>query len=227
MSHERSIESQEAQIARLPPEFKALAEWGWGELRAGILRRVMQLGVNPIAAGVIASRLARLVVSQVYSDVREHRRLLKRAGNAIVFALLALAPAAAAAQTPVGPTTEYGWDQEAPSLADARAYRYTWFVDGVRNIVALPITCAEKSPPVANVFDCRTAAPTMAAGHRVLALTAAVQASGQWIESPRSNTLTVLLITAAPPAVPRNLRAIPPPAVPPGAVDQPRVPPRG
>lgn len=71
--YDPKIEKQLRQLDALPREFKALAEWGWSTLRADIHRKAIEHGATPDEAAVMASRLARLVVAQLYGDIRRAR----------------------------------------------------------------------------------------------------------------------------------------------------------
>lgn len=70
MRDDPKVERQARQLAKLPPEFARLAEWGWGELRASIAAQVRRHGLDVITSEQIAARVARIVVTQVYGDVK-------------------------------------------------------------------------------------------------------------------------------------------------------------
>ncbi|MCA1834348.1 MAG: hypothetical protein LC750_16760 [Actinobacteria bacterium] len=64
------IEKYERMLHAIPAEFRQLATWGWTELRADIARQAVAAGASRELAAVMASRLARLVVGQMYQDIR-------------------------------------------------------------------------------------------------------------------------------------------------------------
>jgi len=74
VSAEKSIASQEKQLTQLPPEFKAVAEWCWGDLRALLTKWCTALGMEPISAEVTASRVAKMVGAQIVRDVLDARK---------------------------------------------------------------------------------------------------------------------------------------------------------
>lgn len=57
-------------MAAMPREFRQLAEWAWTELRPAIDRHVSKHGVDPIASAQIAARAARVLVRELYTDIR-------------------------------------------------------------------------------------------------------------------------------------------------------------
>lgn len=74
MSAEKSIASQEKQLERMPAEFKALADWCWGDLRDLLTKWGVALGMEPVSAAVTASRVAKMVGAQIVRDVLDARR---------------------------------------------------------------------------------------------------------------------------------------------------------
>lgn len=63
------IEKYERMLHAMPRDFRELATWGWTQLREDIRKHALDAGADPDLAVVIASRLARLVVGQVYQDI--------------------------------------------------------------------------------------------------------------------------------------------------------------
>jgi hypothetical protein len=74
MSADPKIERYEAILAAMPAEFRSLAEWGWLELREAIEARAIAASVDPASAHAMAARLARLVVTQLYGDIKRYRQ---------------------------------------------------------------------------------------------------------------------------------------------------------
>lgn len=69
------VDRYEQMLERLPREWKQLAEWGWSQLREEITREAIKAGAEPELAAVIGARLARLVVGQVYQDIKLAREI--------------------------------------------------------------------------------------------------------------------------------------------------------
>lgn len=63
------IAKYERMLHAMPREFRQLAEWGWTRLRNDITSEARKAGADPELAAIIGSRLARLVVGQVYQDI--------------------------------------------------------------------------------------------------------------------------------------------------------------
>lgn len=68
--YDPKVEKHLRMLSAMPRDFKALAEWGWSELRADIQRKALEHGASPRDAAVIAARLSRLVVVQIYGDIK-------------------------------------------------------------------------------------------------------------------------------------------------------------
>lgn len=75
MAYDPKVEKQMKMLTAMPSDFRALAEWGWGELRNKIYARAVESGADPQLARVIAARLSRLVVSQMYGDISRARSM--------------------------------------------------------------------------------------------------------------------------------------------------------
>ena len=69
------IDKYERMLERLPREFKQLAEWGWSRLREDITREAIKAGADPHLAATMGARLARMVIGQVYQDIKLAREL--------------------------------------------------------------------------------------------------------------------------------------------------------
>ena len=207
MSAERSINSQEQQLSAMPAEARALCEWGWTTLRDVLIGWCRALGMDPLAATRTASRVARLVCTQVYADVLDYRRFQHQAKRAVILALLLAAPAVAAAQTPtpVSQSHRLAWDQDGPSLAIVQAYQYFVIVDGVRTTQPiLPIQCTGAATP----FVCSTPFPALTPGPHDVGLHAAELVNGVLNVSPPSVPIAIAMRVT--PLTPRNLRVQPP-----------------
>lgn len=97
------------------------------------------------------------------------------------------------------PTSRLGWDQDAPTLADAQAYTYKYYADGSTTGVALTsVTCTGSTSP----FVCSAAFPAFTPGNHRITLAASNLAG----ESAKSNPLDFTFIVT--PAVPTGLRII-------------------
>jgi hypothetical protein len=73
MAYDPKVEKQLNQLQAMPREFRALAEWGWAKLRNEIYTEAVKNGADPQLARVMAARLSRLVVSQMYGDISRAR----------------------------------------------------------------------------------------------------------------------------------------------------------
>lgn len=80
MSAERSIATQERLLAQMPVEYQNLAEWCWSSIRPALVRRCLELGLDRRTAQTTASRVARMVGTQVLTDVRQYRLVSARPG---------------------------------------------------------------------------------------------------------------------------------------------------
>lgn len=208
MSDKTSIDSQEQQLAKLPPELQRLAEWCWHSVRPALSSAMRQLGMTPIVADRNAARIARRVATEVYQELQLERRLegLKRATGALLFALLLAPIDAAHAQTSGTISLTLGWDQAAPTLAAARQYQYHLILDGVRRTEPmLPVTCTGAVSP----FVCSVPILNLSTAAHVFVLIAAELQGGALVESLPSAPLETPVTTA--PATPQNLRRLPQP----------------
>lgn len=97
------------------------------------------------------------------------------------------------------PTSRLGWDQDAPTLADAQAYTYKYYADGsTTGIVLSGVTCTGTASP----FVCSAPFPAFTPGNHRITL-AAQNLAG---ESAQSLPLDFTFIVT--PGVPRGLRII-------------------
>lgn len=97
------------------------------------------------------------------------------------------------------PTSRLGWDQDAPTLADAQAYTYKYYADGsTTGIVLSGVTCTGTASP----FVCSAPFPAFTPGNHRITLAAANLAG----ESDKSLPLDFTFIVT--PGVPRGLRII-------------------
>lgn len=69
-----TITKHERMLQAMPADFKRLATWAWTELRPTLRKHALDCGATPDEAIVMASRLARLVVSQMYGDIKRARQ---------------------------------------------------------------------------------------------------------------------------------------------------------
>lgn len=106
------------------------------------------------------------------------------------------------AQTPVTTANKIGWDQQAPSLAEAQAYTYKYYPDGVTiGIVLTGVTCTAVNAPTGTVVpQCEVAFPAFTPGSHTLTLTAS-NSAGESVKSPTLSFAFVIIPTA-----PSNLR---------------------
>lgn len=100
------------------------------------------------------------------------------------------------------PTSRLGWDQAAPSLAEAQGFTYKVYVDaGATGTLLTAVTCAGVTSP----FQCSGAFPALSAGVHSLQITAGNVNNGVPQESLKSNTLSLVFRALA---APTNLRLI-------------------
>lgn len=93
------------------------------------------------------------------------------------------------------------WDQAAPDLATAQRYVYLHFDDGAAAGVAFPtVTCAAKTPAVAQLFDCSAPFPPFTPGAHTIALVA----RDGTVDSAKSSAFAFTFVVV--PAEPVNLR---------------------
>lgn len=82
------------------------------------------------------------------------------------------------AQTAV-PSSRVGWDQAAPTLADANAYTYKYYPDGSATAVNFTgVTCTGTASP----FQCVVGFPAFAPGNHTMQITAS-NAAGESVKS--------------------------------------------
>lgn len=70
-----TISKYERMLMAMPSDFRKLATWSWTDLRPALYKHAIECGANADLAAVIASRLAKLVVQQVYGDIRRAREI--------------------------------------------------------------------------------------------------------------------------------------------------------
>lgn len=113
---------------------------------------------------------------------------------AVFVALGLLAFAASAAAQEAKPGNKIGWEQSAPTLADAQNYTYKYYPDAANAGIPLTaVTCTGTASP----FACEVAFPAFTPGSHTLTLTAS-NAAG---ESPKSSpplSFTFVVIPSAP-----------------------------
>lgn len=121
----------------------------------------------------------------------------------LLFALVILCLASTAfAQTPVTTANKIGWDQQAPSLAEAQAYTYKYYPDGATTGIALTgVVCTAVTSPTGTVVpQCEVAFPAFTPGSHTLSITASNEA-GESVKSAPLNFAFVVI-----PSPPANLR---------------------
>lgn len=74
MDDHRRIRQQERQLTAIPSEFRELATWAWTELRTDLATLMIKHGMKTELAWINASRVARIVVTQVYGDITRERQ---------------------------------------------------------------------------------------------------------------------------------------------------------
>lgn len=96
-------------------------------------------------------------------------------------------------------TDRIGWDQIAPSLADAQGYTYRYYPDAVTTgTILTPVVCSGTTSP----FVCSAAFPAFTPGAHTLTLTAANIAGESGKSSVYSFTMEII------PNAPSNIRHI-------------------
>jgi hypothetical protein len=69
------INKYERMLTAMPPDFRNLATWAWTSLRPTLYKHAIECGATPDEANIMASRLAKLVVTQMYGDIKRARQL--------------------------------------------------------------------------------------------------------------------------------------------------------
>jgi len=64
------IDRYEKMLMAMPSDFKSLATWAWTELQPALRRHALNCGATPDLANVVAARLSKLVVTQMYGDIK-------------------------------------------------------------------------------------------------------------------------------------------------------------
>lgn len=64
------IDRYERMLTAMPRDFKELATWAWTDLRANLYKHAINCGAPPPLAHVVAARLSKLVVTQMYGDIK-------------------------------------------------------------------------------------------------------------------------------------------------------------
>jgi len=75
------VDKHERMLMALPSDFKKLAAWGWTDLRIQIYKHAIAQGVETLEAGRMASRLSRLVCTQLYGDITRWRQTARGGGR--------------------------------------------------------------------------------------------------------------------------------------------------
>jgi hypothetical protein len=199
MSAERSIATQEKQLEQFPPELRNLSDWCWYAVRPALEGTCRQLGFPPLTAAATAARVARMVASQIYTDLKILRQATTAPGAVFVFALLVLAPALAAAQTlPAPRPISFAWEapDSAATLAEAQALVYKLY-DKLTPTV--PITVKHTCTGTARPFACSSEPLSFGVGTHEFTLTA----TNEFGESTRSNP-----VAAGPTGPPKGLKLV-------------------
>ena len=118
----------------------------------------------------------------------------------ILFAIIILAFASVAYAQPNPPATggnKIGWDQSAPTLAEAQGYTYKYYPDASPTGTTLAtVTCAGTTSP----YQCEVAFPAFTPGNHTLTLTASNIAGESVKSAPLNFVFTVT------PSAPTNLK---------------------
>jgi len=137
----------------------------------------------------------------------------------LIVAAMLVSSAQAYAQTVVDAKVSHAleWTQDAPTLEEARAYRYAAVIDGARGAELAGVACSGAASP----FTCTGQAPAFPLGAHAFALIAVQQLADGAIAESLPSTPLALLIYAVPLA-PGNLRLVvtvspPAPSAPTGA----------
>ena len=120
--------------------------------------------------------------------------------NILLACAFLIGSAAVSSAQSATPSSRLGWDQGAPTLADANGYTYKSFADGVApGVVLTGVTCAGTTSPYACVVNF----PAFTPGSHTIQISAANIAGESLPSAPFS---FVFVVT---PAVPANLRLVP------------------
>ena len=115
----------------------------------------------------------------------------------LVAFIIATIPVLAAGQAI--PTSKIGWDQEAPTLADAQGYTYKYYPDNAPSGVTLSgVVCSGAASP----FTCTAPFPAFTPGNHSITMTAANLAG----ESAKTSPLDFTFIVT--PSTPARIRII-------------------
>lgn len=121
-----------------------------------------------------------------------------------IFTLIALALAVAVWSQSVPRATagmRLAWDQDAESLADAQAYRFTAYVDGATTGAVVTATCSGAASP----FECVAPLPVTSLGtHTVVIAAQTVFDGGLLSDEARSAAFTFRVVEPA--SAPGRLR---------------------
>jgi len=94
------------------------------------------------------------------------------------------------------PTSKLGWDQGAPTLAEAQGYTYLVYADGATTPLTLTATCVGTATP----FQCEAPFPAFTPGNHTLTMSAKNAAGESAKTAPFPFTFVVI------PATPTGLR---------------------
>lgn len=74
MDHPK-ITKYENMLMAMPRDFKELATWAWTDLRSQLYKHALNCGATPELAHVLAARLSKLVVTQMYGDIKRDQKM--------------------------------------------------------------------------------------------------------------------------------------------------------
>lgn len=120
---------------------------------------------------------------------------------ALLTTMLAALPLMTFAQTVGGPSSKFGFDQAALTVADANAFTYRAYLDGSAVGVVVTTTCVASA--VTSVHTCTAPIPALTPGTHTVQLTAANVAG----ESLKSAAMSFTIVAV--PSAPSSLRIIP------------------
>jgi hypothetical protein len=72
------ITRYENMLMAMPRDFKELATWAWTDLRKQLYKHAVNCGATPALAHVLAARLSKLIVTQMYGDIKRDQQLTPR-----------------------------------------------------------------------------------------------------------------------------------------------------